>query len=247
MTSNNGKFAPEHRNPGDIILSDDWNAGMQEIVRLESAKVNREGAESLQGPLTIAEALSVSAIAPPTSTPLEIKGALKLAEGVAVNQFSNDSSLSTNSDSIVPTQKAVKTYVDDQLARIKDQIDRINEDLGSPKLGSLVDDLRIKVENKIGNLDEELVKVKKLKVEKVLVEQDILIKGNVRVDYGGGRYWIENPDGSSGFLCWSLEYFPKSSSDLNVVSMEVRKGLLKGNYRSDGKEDKLLLDFGEMM
>lgn len=106
MTTNNGKFAPQHKKPGDLILSDEWNAGMQETVRLESAKVNRKGGDSLQGPLTIESALAV------TSVQLEVKGALKLADGVAVNQFSNDESLSNNRDTIVPTQKAVKTYVD---------------------------------------------------------------------------------------------------------------------------------------
>ena len=112
MANNYTKFILEQKKSGDPLRSADWNAAMQEIVRLETAKINREGAESLQGPLTIAEALTVSAISPPTSTPLEIKGALKLAEGVAINQFSADESLSENSDSIVPTQKAVKTYVD---------------------------------------------------------------------------------------------------------------------------------------
>ncbi len=110
MATNNGKFAPEHKKPGDLILSDEWNAGMQEAVRLESAKVNRKGGDSLEGPLTIASALAVDKNA--TNVQLEVKGALKLADGIAVNQFSSDASLSTNSDSIVPTQKAVKTYVD---------------------------------------------------------------------------------------------------------------------------------------
>ncbi|MEK0179699.1 MAG: hypothetical protein EAZ98_12865 [Oscillatoriales cyanobacterium] len=111
MTTNNGKFAPQHKKPGDLILSDEWNAGMQETVRLESAKVNRKGGDSLQGPLTIESALAVDTTTI-TSIQLEVKGALKLADGVAVNQFSNDESLSNNSDRIVPTQKAVKTYVD---------------------------------------------------------------------------------------------------------------------------------------
>ena len=111
MTTNNSKFAPQHKKPGDLILSDEWNAGMQETVRLESAKVNRQGGDSLQGPLTIESALAVDTTTI-TSIQLEVKGALKLADGVAVNQFSNDESLSNNRDTIVPTQKAVKTYVD---------------------------------------------------------------------------------------------------------------------------------------
>lgn len=111
MTTNNGKFAPQHKKPGDLILSDEWNAGMQETVRLESAKVNRKGGDSLQGPLTIESALAVDTTTI-TSIQLEVKGALKLADGVAVNQFSSDESLRNNRDTIVPTQKAVKTYVD---------------------------------------------------------------------------------------------------------------------------------------
>lgn len=124
MTNGNTKFTLEPKNSGDPLRSADWNAAMQEIVRLETAKINREGAESLQGPLTIAEALTVSAIAPPTSTPLEIRGALKLAEGVAVNQFSTDESLGDNSDSIIPTQKAVKTYID---TAVKNSVDTGNQ------------------------------------------------------------------------------------------------------------------------
>ncbi|MEG3839842.1 hypothetical protein [Microcoleus sp. herbarium14] len=111
MTTNNGQFAPEQKKPGDLILSDEWNAGMQESVRLESAKVNRQGGDSLQGPLTITAALAVNATTT-TSVQLEVKGALKLADGVAVNQFSNDGGLNANTDTIVPTQKAVKAYVD---------------------------------------------------------------------------------------------------------------------------------------
>ncbi|MEG3839843.1 hypothetical protein [Microcoleus sp. herbarium14] len=118
MTTNNGKFTPEPKKTGDRIQSADWNAAMQEIARLETSKINREGAESLQGSLTIAEALTVSAILPLTSTPLEIKGALKLTEGVAVNQFSADDSLSNNSDSIVSTQKAIKSYVDTAVTKL---------------------------------------------------------------------------------------------------------------------------------
>jgi len=40
---------------------------------------------------------------------------LSLAEGAAINEFSTDITLGGNSDEIVPTQKAIKTYVDGQL------------------------------------------------------------------------------------------------------------------------------------
>ena len=48
------------RNPGDILKSDDWNIIIKEIDRLETAKINRDGADTLKGPLTIAESLKVN-------------------------------------------------------------------------------------------------------------------------------------------------------------------------------------------
>ena len=43
---------------------------------------------------------------------LKVGGFLTLSSGASVTQFSTDTTLSANSDSIVPTQKAIKTYVD---------------------------------------------------------------------------------------------------------------------------------------
>lgn len=37
---------------------------------------------------------------------------LTLPNGVAINEFSNDGTLSGNSDTAIPTEKAVKTYID---------------------------------------------------------------------------------------------------------------------------------------
>lgn len=47
---------------------------------------------------------------------LEINGDLKLQTGVAINKFSNDNTLASNSDLNVPTEKAVKTYIDQSLS-----------------------------------------------------------------------------------------------------------------------------------
>ncbi len=46
-----------------------------------------------------------------------IEGTLQLAEGEAIRGFSNDEKLSANSDELVPTQKAIKTYIDDQVVK----------------------------------------------------------------------------------------------------------------------------------
>jgi len=39
-----------NRKPGDILKSDDWNIIIKEIDRLETAKINRDGADTLKGP-----------------------------------------------------------------------------------------------------------------------------------------------------------------------------------------------------
>ena len=60
-----------NRKPGDILKSDDWNVIIKEIDRLETAKINRDGADTLKGPLTIAEALNAN-------SNVTIKGSLSI-------------------------------------------------------------------------------------------------------------------------------------------------------------------------
>ena len=55
---------------------------------------------------------------------LHVNGTLKLKNGVAVNEFSNDGSLGGNSASAVPTEKAVKAYVDAQIKNVLKQISK---------------------------------------------------------------------------------------------------------------------------
>ncbi|MBL4647830.1 MAG: hypothetical protein JKY13_02570, partial [Gammaproteobacteria bacterium] len=45
---------------------------------------------------------------------LDINGSLKLQGDIAIDEFSADSSLSANSNKIVPTQKALKRYIDNE-------------------------------------------------------------------------------------------------------------------------------------
>jgi len=45
------------------------------------------------------------------STKLEVNGNLKLSTGASINEFSIDGTLAGNSDTAVPTEKAVKTYI----------------------------------------------------------------------------------------------------------------------------------------
>lgn len=54
-------------------------------------------------------------ISSPAAT-LHVNGSLKLENGTSVNEFSTDTTLSSNSDQVVPTEKAVKKYVDRKIA-----------------------------------------------------------------------------------------------------------------------------------
>lgn len=185
-------FVPDTKRAGDLIKSQDWNTAMGEIVRLEAAKVNRSGEDTLAGPLTIQAGLSVQGnlgvpngslglgIASPakklhieggelrvraghnnatsdiaafysqnltlgigignntiaavgssanqdiTLTPkgtgaIAISGNFKLGKGATITELSVDGTLAGNADTALPTQKAVKTYVDSKVAGLSTQ------------------------------------------------------------------------------------------------------------------------------
>jgi hypothetical protein len=79
-------FTPKDKNAGDVLKSQDWNAGMQEILRLDKEKVDRKG-DTITGSLTIGDALTVmgnttlSAGAKDTVSVLSLKG--QLSKGIA--------------------------------------------------------------------------------------------------------------------------------------------------------------------
>jgi len=86
---------------------------------------------------------------------------------VAVNEFSNDENLG-NSDSAVPTQKAVKTYVDNKISDEKINVleSKIND------LESKNNNLELKIndlESKINNVDFKNLEVTTLKTQKIII------------------------------------------------------------------------------
>ncbi|NEP30378.1 formylglycine-generating enzyme family protein [Moorena sp. SIO3B2] len=120
-------FEPKQKKAGDLILSAEWNAAMDEIDRLgKTLQDIPKSTKSFQGPLTIAEALKVKGnveIGTDNSTAkLEVKGNLKLQLGEAVNEFSSDITLADNSNQAVPTELAVKTYVDKQVQGLQESL-----------------------------------------------------------------------------------------------------------------------------
>jgi hypothetical protein len=97
-------------------------AGIDEIYR--SLRFDRDEVNFSKWPkLSCSAANELTLATPPTQDDpnpgvarLAIAGELKLQAGVAVNELSSDEKLSNNSDLAIPTQKAVKTYVDHQIA-----------------------------------------------------------------------------------------------------------------------------------
>jgi hypothetical protein len=57
----------------------------------------------------------------------DISGSLKLQSGEVISDFSADTSLTDNSDAVVPTQKAIKAYTDNLLSLKADQTTLDNE------------------------------------------------------------------------------------------------------------------------
>ncbi len=105
---------------------------------------------------------------------VEVKGTLKLNSGVAVNEFSNDENLG-NSDSAVPTQKAVKTYVDNKISDEKINVleSKINDlESKNNNLELKINDLESKIndlESKINNVDFKNLEVTTLKTQKIII------------------------------------------------------------------------------
>jgi hypothetical protein len=50
---------------GDAVKSDDWNVGFAEVNRLDGAKVNRDGGDTIHGQLTVAGPLAADSLVVP--------------------------------------------------------------------------------------------------------------------------------------------------------------------------------------
>lgn len=89
----------------------------------------------------------------PTET-LTVNGTLKLQQGVAVNQFSNDGTLGNNSSLSIPTEKAVKTYFETQLAIVNTTLTTAISQM-MDKLSTIEQELQEKT-NEISRINQEL-------------------------------------------------------------------------------------------
>ena len=91
-TSPNAKLAIRQTENEDALRVDDQNNDTTPFV------INKDGNVGI-------------GIANP-SEKLQVSGKVKLQQGVAVNEFSSDGTFANNSDLAIPTERAVKTYVE---------------------------------------------------------------------------------------------------------------------------------------
>jgi hypothetical protein len=99
--------------------------GEDKIYR--NLRFDRDGVDFRQWPKLSCSAANELSLATqddpnPGVARLAIAGELKLQVGVAVNELSSDGKLTNNSDLAIPTQKAVKTYVDNQIAVVNQSL-----------------------------------------------------------------------------------------------------------------------------
>jgi hypothetical protein len=113
------------KDPGNIIRSGDWNelqVQAREEIRDQIREHRHTGGE--EGNRISREAIEPGAIDGDRIDPsaeisvkaLTVSGSLKLQGEVAVTKLSNDETLASGSDGVVPTEPAVKAYVDNTVA-----------------------------------------------------------------------------------------------------------------------------------
>ncbi len=78
--------------------------------------VTTTGNSIIDGSLTINQNLAVSGN-------FQLGGNLQFTTGLAINEFSGDGNLTDSSNSAIPTEQAVKTYVDNQISQVNNTLD----------------------------------------------------------------------------------------------------------------------------
>ncbi len=124
--------------------------------------------------LTVKEKIGVG-----TETPaerLDVKGNIKLNTGVAVGEFSSDSTFARSGNQSVPTTQAVKTYIDTQVAIVNTTLTAAISQM-MDKLAILERELQEKT-NEISRINQELEESRKAlqntssELEKVKIHLD---------------------------------------------------------------------------
>ena len=86
---------------GANTLTSDWDIGDERKIILDELQVRDASG------LTVSDTTG-NVVAHIT----DLGGLFSLSRGVGIDEFSTDTTLSGNSDNVVPTEKATKTYID---------------------------------------------------------------------------------------------------------------------------------------
>ncbi|WP_424097825.1 beta strand repeat-containing protein [Moorena producens] len=80
---------------------------------------------TVDGSLSVGNAIATAqlSVTEQVTGSLTIENSLQLGTGLAINAFSSDGNLGNNSNLAVPTEQAVKTYVDNQITQVNNALD----------------------------------------------------------------------------------------------------------------------------
>lgn len=131
---------------------------------------------------------------------------LQLPSGSTINEFSTDNTLSGNSDTAVPTEKAVKTYVDTQIASVSAgyTLRHVSSD------DSAVDAEALLVDTTGGDVTITLINASNGRyiIKKTTSDQNVVIvQGNSGLVDGGSQFIISQVNESYTFLCDASNFF----------------------------------------
>ncbi|NEO47023.1 MAG: hypothetical protein F6K55_24035 [Moorea sp. SIO4A3] len=80
---------------------------------------------TVDGSLSVGNAIATNqlSVIEQVTGSLTIENSLQLGTGLAINEFSSDGNLTDNSNLAIPTEQAVKTYVDNQITQVNNALD----------------------------------------------------------------------------------------------------------------------------
>jgi ribosome-associated translation inhibitor RaiA len=144
--------------------------------------------------LTVSQKVGIGTDTPTEA--LEVKGKVKLEQGTAINEFSTDSNLTDNSNLAIPTERAVKTYVDSQINQANQVIaSKANSSDLTAQISQVIQSFQTEINNAKSEIQSLRQELNELKVRPT------------------DRIYSQNK-----------QYFLIMQNDFNVVAYEVSSG-----------------------
>lgn len=134
---------------------------------------------------------------------------VKLQSGAFVTRFSIDGTLSNNSDSIIPTEKAVKTYVDTEITTLQNRLDIINVRFVSSDTTAVAGDILL-VDTTSNSVNIQLLEVNdgRITVKKITTDANsVVISTTPGVIDGQASITIDTPYQAYVFVSDGDDFF----------------------------------------